>query len=42
MAKGSANTEAINQWFFSQGITLTHLALKKKKLETKFFELTNN
>ncbi len=38
---GTANLERINQHFFNNGITLTHLLLKKKSLESKFFELTN-
>lgn len=38
---GTANLENINQHFFNQGITLNHLHLKKKSLESKFFELTN-
>ncbi|MCW3106649.1 MAG: ATP-binding cassette protein [Segetibacter sp.] len=39
---GTANLEAINQHCFNNGITLNHLLLKKKSLEAKFFELTNN
>jgi ABC-type multidrug transport system ATPase subunit len=39
---GTANLEAINKHCFEQGIVLNHLQLKKKSLETKFFELTNN
>jgi len=39
---GTAPLEAINQFCFSQNITLNHLQLKKKSLEAKFFELTNN
>lgn len=31
---------AINAYCMNQGITLSHLALKKKSLETKFMELT--
>jgi ABC-2 type transport system ATP-binding protein len=42
MSKGSANLEDINSYCFSKGITLNHLVLKKKKLEARFFELTNN
>lgn len=38
---GAANLESINQHCFQQGIVLNHLQLKKKSLETKFFELTN-
>jgi ABC-2 type transport system ATP-binding protein len=40
--KGTVNTEAINSFCFSKGITLNYLATKKKRLEAKFFELTNN
>jgi ABC-type multidrug transport system ATPase subunit len=32
----------INQYCINKGITLSHLVLKKKSLETKFIELTNN
>ncbi len=39
---GSANLEAVNKYCFDNGIVLNHLLLKKKSLETKFFELTNN
>lgn len=39
---GTANLEAINKFCFDNGIVLNHLLLKKKSLETKFFELTNN
>jgi ABC-2 type transport system ATP-binding protein len=38
---GTANLEQINSHFFSNNITLNHLHLKKKSLESKFFELTN-
>jgi ABC-type multidrug transport system ATPase subunit len=38
---GTAKLESINQHCFQQGIVLNHLQLKKKSLETKFFELTN-
>ena len=41
-AKGTADPAAINRFCFDNGITLHHLAVKKKRLETKFFELTNN
>jgi ABC-2 type transport system ATP-binding protein len=41
-ALGTANMEQINQHCFSQGVVLNQLQLKKKSLETKFFELTNN
>lgn len=39
---GSANLEQINRYCFNNGAVLNHLQLKKKSLETKFFELTNN
>ncbi len=39
---GTANMEAINKYCFSKGITLQLLLSKKKSLETKFFELTND
>lgn len=38
---GSANLEHINQHCFQRGVVLNHLQLKKKSLESKFFELTN-
>lgn len=40
-AAGSANLEKINEHCFKNGVTLNHLRLKKKSLETKFLELTN-
>jgi len=40
-APGTAKLEEINQHFFNQGVVLNHLQLKKKSLESKFFELTN-
>lgn len=42
MAKGSARLDEINSFCFSKGVVLDHLLLKKKRLETRFFELTNN
>jgi ABC-2 type transport system ATP-binding protein len=42
LPKGSAKLEEINAYCFNKGITLNHLILKKKRLEAKFFELTNN
>jgi len=42
MPKGTARLEEINSYCFSQGVALHHLLLKKKRLETRFFELTNN
>ena len=38
---GTANLTQLNQHFFNQGIVLNHLTVKKKSLESKFFELTN-
>ncbi len=37
---GSAKLDEVNKHCFDHGIVLTHLLLKKKSLETKFFELT--
>jgi ABC-2 type transport system ATP-binding protein len=42
LPKGTARLEEINSFCFSNGIVLNHLLLKKKRLETRFFELTNN
>ena len=39
---GSASLEKVNQYCFEKGIILNHLRLRKKSLETKFFELTKN
>jgi ABC-2 type transport system ATP-binding protein len=39
---GTADLEAINNFCFSKGIILNHLILKKKSLEARFFELTND
>lgn len=40
--KGSAQLDAINRFCFEHGIVLQHLLLKRKRLEEKFFELTNS
>ena len=40
--KGTAKPEEINAFCFSRGVKLSHLVLKKQKLEAKFFELTGN
>ena len=40
--KGQARLDEINRFCFQNGIVLTHLVLKKKRLEARFFELTNN
>lgn len=39
---GTANMEEVNQFCFNKGITLSLLLNKKKSLESKFFELTND
>jgi len=39
---GTARLEDINRYCFEKGIVLNHLLLKKKRLEARFFELTNN
>lgn len=41
-ASGSANLEQVNRYCFEKGVVLSQLILKKKSLEAKFFELTNN
>ena len=38
----TSNLEAINRHCFNNGIVLNHLQLKRKSLETRFLELTNN
>ncbi len=40
--KGTAKLDEINSFCFKNGIVLKHLILKKKRLEARFFELTNN
>ncbi len=40
--KGEAKMEEINQHCFNNGVVLTQLVLRKKRLEARFFELTNN
>jgi ABC-2 type transport system ATP-binding protein len=42
LPKGTARLDEINSFCFSKGIALTHLLHKKKRLEARFFELTNN
>jgi ABC-2 type transport system ATP-binding protein len=39
---GTAKLEQINQHCFNNGVVLNHLQLKKKSLESKFFELTGS
>ena len=38
---GQSDLAAVNRYCFNQGIVLSKLQLKKKSLESKFFELTN-
>lgn len=40
--KGSIDPAAINAYCHAAGITVNHLAMRKKRLEARFFELTNN
>lgn len=42
LPKGTARLDQVNRFCFDRGITLNHLLLKKKRLEARFFELTNN
>ena len=42
LPKGTAKTEDINRYFFTNGICLSQLVMRKKRLEARFFELTNN
>lgn len=39
---GTADLEGVNRYCHERGISLNHLRLRKKSLETKFFELTKN
>jgi ABC-2 type transport system ATP-binding protein len=39
---GSADLASLNNYCFNNGVILNHLILKKKSLEARFFELTNN
>jgi ABC-2 type transport system ATP-binding protein len=41
-AVNTASLSDVNEFCFKNGIVLNHLLLKKKSLESKFFELTNN
>ncbi|MBL0067530.1 MAG: ATP-binding cassette domain-containing protein [Chitinophagaceae bacterium] len=40
--KGMAKMEEINRHCFDNGVVLTQLVLRKKRLEARFFELTSN
>jgi ABC-2 type transport system ATP-binding protein len=42
LPKGTAKLDGINEFCFKNGIILNHLTHKKKRLEARFFELTNN
>jgi ABC-2 type transport system ATP-binding protein len=42
LPKGTARLDEINSFCFEKGLILKHLILKKKRLEARFFELTNN
>jgi ABC-2 type transport system ATP-binding protein len=42
LPKGTAKLDEVNSFCFGKGITLNHLILRKKRLEARFFELTNN
>ena len=39
---GEVDLAALNSYCFDNGIILSHLMLKRKSLEARFFELTNN
>jgi ABC-2 type transport system ATP-binding protein len=41
-AIGDCSLSDINKYCFENGLVLNHLTHKKKSLESKFFELTNN
>jgi len=42
LSNGSADLGRFNQFCFERGIILNHLVLRKRSLESKFIELTNN
>lgn len=42
LPKGTAKLDQINRFCFDKGIVLSLLVMRKKKLEARFFELTNN
>lgn len=42
LPKGTAKPDEINRFCFDNGIVLSQLVMRKKKLEARFFELTNN
>ncbi len=42
LPKGTARLDDLNKFCFDNGIVLSQLVLRKKKLEARFFELTGN
>jgi ABC-2 type transport system ATP-binding protein len=42
LPKGTAKLDEINRFCFDNNIVLSQLVMRKKKLEARFFELTNN
>jgi ABC-2 type transport system ATP-binding protein len=42
LPKGTARLDKINRFCFNNGIVLSQLVMRKKKLEARFFELTND
>ncbi|MCX6319327.1 MAG: ATP-binding cassette domain-containing protein [Bacteroidetes bacterium] len=40
--KGTAQMDELNRYCFNHGVALSQLVLRKKRLEARFFELTNN
>ncbi len=42
LPKGTSRLDEINRFCFNKGVVLNHMLLKKKRLEARFFELTNN
>jgi len=42
LPKGNAKPDEINRFCFENGVALSHLTIRKKRLEARFFELTNN
>lgn len=39
---GKGDLPGVNEYCFSNGLVLNHLMMKRKSLESRFFELTNN
>lgn len=42
LPKDAADLSAINSYCFEKGITLNHLTVRKQRLESRFFELTDH